>query len=218
MSHYSQGRQDEVLQAIFKKTGTTNKRCVEFGFDSDTLTGGNGANTARLILEEGWTGLLMDQGRQNHAINLWRETLTPENLAEVFTRHGVLLESDYVSIDVDSVDLWLCRAMFQAGYRPRVVSVEYNSNYALHESVTARPGTTWQYGDQCYGASLAALYRVGQEFGYHLIDAVAGMDVFLVRSDMCEPVPLAEFAKYTQIPWHAVSAPGRIAAIMMEYP
>lgn len=217
MSHYSQGNQDEVLQAIFEKIGTTNKFCVEFGMDSDELTGGNGANTARLILEEGWTGLLMDQGRQNSGINLWRETLTPENIAEVFVRRGVLLEPDYVSIDVDSIDLWLFRAMLESGYRPRVVSVEYNSNYALHESVTARPGTTWQNGDQCYGASLAALYRVGQEFGYHLIDAVAGMDVFFVRSDLCDPVPLAEFAKYTQIPWHAVPTPERVAPTMMEY-
>jgi hypothetical protein len=217
VSHYSQGSQDEVLQAIFEKIGTTNKCCVEFGFDSDELTGGNGANTARLILEDDWTGLLMDQGRQNLDINLWRETLTPENLAEVFVRHRVGPCPDYVSIDVDSVDLWLFRAMLEAGYRPRVVSVEYNPNYSLAESVTARPGTTWQNGDRCYGASLAALYRVGQEFGYHLIDAVVGMDVFFVRGDLCDPVPLAEFAKYTQISWHTASTPERIASIMVEY-
>lgn len=214
---YSQGCQDEILKTIFDRIGTTNKLCVEFGFDSTELTGGNGANTARLILEDGWKGLLLDRDRQNLLINLHQITLTPENLSSVLAFHNVPREVDYVSIDVDSIDLWLFRALLQSGYRPRAVSVEYNANYRLEESVTMRPGQTWQNGDQCYGASLLALHRVAARFGYNLVDVAPQMDAFFVRGDLSEPVPLEKFERFTQIPTHAVPTLRRVAEAMVEY-
>jgi hypothetical protein len=215
---YSQGNQDDVLATIFGRIGTTNKFCVEFGFDSDELTGGNGSNTARLRLEEGWSGVLFDKDHENGAINLHRELLTPDNLSSIFARYNVPPEPDYVSIDVDSIDLWLFRAMLLAGYRPCVVSVEYNPNYGLGESVTMREGETWQNGDRCYGASLAALYKVGHElFGYVLADVTPQMDAFFVRGDLWPETSLQAFEQFTNLPMHAVPAQGREAAVMVEY-
>ena len=54
---YSQNGEDEILEYIFSKVGTTNKFSVEFGV-------GNGfeCNTIYLLEKKGWKGLMMDYG------------------------------------------------------------------------------------------------------------------------------------------------------------
>ena len=47
----------------------------------------------------------------------------------LFRQHGVSIEVDYVSIDIDSFDLWVLRALLASEFRPRVLTVEYNSNF-----------------------------------------------------------------------------------------
>ena len=70
---YSQENQDGIIESIFKHIGTTNKQCVEFGFNSRELTTGSGSNVARLVVEDGWTPLLLDSDYENPSINLHRE-------------------------------------------------------------------------------------------------------------------------------------------------
>ena len=153
---HSQGGQDGVLGAIFAQIGTVNTPplAVEFGFDSDSLTGGFGSNVANLVLHQGWRALLLDGGHENPAINLHREFLTAANIVEVFTRHGVPPEPDYVSIDLDSTDLWVFRALLKS-FRARVFSVEYNSHFPLDAAITFPddPAERWQE-DRGYGVSL----------------------------------------------------------------
>ena len=215
---YSQAQQDTILARIFSTMAPINKVCVEFGFNSTDLTGGSGSNAARLILEEGWSGTFFDQTYENPAIHLYREHLTPDNIAAVFARYKIPRDLDYLSIDVDSIDLWLWRALLETDYRPSVVSVEYNSNYGLTESVTARPDTV-NRNDQCYGASLAALYRLGMAFEYALVDVEPGLDLFFVQADRW-PGPvltLEDCAAYVNLAVHPVPSAERKAAVMMAY-
>ncbi len=216
---YSQSDQDGIIESVFGQIGTTNKFCVEFGFNSQSLTGGSGANAARLILEDGWRGLLLDSSFSNPSINLHKEFLTPENIGSVFRRHGVPSEPDFVSIDVDSVDLWLFKGMLQAGFRPRLVSIEYNSNFSIDESVTMPIGVKWQE-DACYGASLLALYEVGREYKYSLVAVSSLLDVFFVPSSLCsaEHVPTLEYlAQFTGLPAHRVPTMER-RKLLAKYP
>ena len=76
-----------------------------------------------------WSGLLMDGGHTNASINLHREIITSANVVELFGKHAVPYEPDYVSIDIDSTDLWILRAVLASAYRPRVLTVEYNCVY-----------------------------------------------------------------------------------------
>lgn len=215
---YSQAQQDAILKGLFESIGVTNKFAVEFGFNAYELTGGTGSNVARLVIEDGWRALLFDGHYQNPSIHLYREWITPANLADLFARYEVPVEPDYVSIDVDSIDLWLLRAMFEGGYRPRVVSCEYNPNYAIAECVTVRPGTV-NTNDNCYGASLSALYLVGREFGYQMVDVEPGLDVFFLREDVClfPPLPVEAFAPSTELRVHRAADPARVAAVLMNY-
>lgn len=185
---YSQGGQDGILEEIFRHIppATSPPSCVEFGFNADSLDGGSGANTARLILEKGWRGTLLDDRRGNPAISLWRERLSASTVVNTFERLGVPRTPDYISIDVDSTDLWIFRALLPH-YRASVYSVEYNSHFPLEASITFPddPTERWQ-GDRGYGASLGALVDVAAENGYSLVAVEPRLDAFFVRDDLLE--------------------------------
>ncbi len=175
---YSQTMQDGVLEEIFKRLGTTNKQFVEFGFDSDAYeTGGGGANT-RLLHAKGWRGLLLDGGHANPAINLHKAMLSPENIVDLFAEHGVPDEPDYISIDLDSCDIWLFLALAK-WYRPRVVTIEYNSNFPAGSTLAWPPDCSlgWEPfkaggHPRVMGSALGAVYLAAADAGYVVVHAV----------------------------------------------
>jgi hypothetical protein len=184
----SQGGQDGILAEIFRhvRPANTPPFCAEFGFNADTLTGGSGSNVATLVLDHGWRALLLDERYENPAINLRREFLTSANIAETFRTWGVPERPDYVSIDVDSVDLWLFRALAPR-FRAAVYSVEYNAHFPLDAAVTIvdDPTVRWR-GDRAYGASLRALVMVAREHGYSLVAVEPALDAFFIRDDLID--------------------------------
>ncbi len=207
---YSQSYQDQLLDLIFANVATVNRPpyCVEFGFNSTSLTEGSGANVAKLVLEHGWQGLLLDGEHDNPAIGLHRHFLLPSNIAEVFRRYGVPQQPEYVSIDVDSIDLWLFEALLPA-YPALVFSVEYNANYPLDAAITF-PNDAQQHWqrDRGYGASLKALTLLAQRHGYALLWVVPGVDAFFIRNELIDDgsgricFPFDKWRDCTGIPCH----------------
>jgi hypothetical protein len=185
---YSQSYQDMLLERIFSTIGVRNTPpfCVEFGFNDASLTGGSGSNVANFVLHHGWRCLLLDGSHANPSINLHRHFLTAENICDVFAEHGVPTEPEYISIDVDSTDLWLFRALL-CRYKAMVYSVEYNSCFPLERAITFPNDASkiWP-GDRGYGASLKALQMVAAEGGYSLLWVVRPFDAVFIRNDLIE--------------------------------
>ena len=216
---HSQGKQDGILLYLFQHLGVTNKYFVEFGFNSATYEGGTGANTHVLWTHFGWRGLLLDGANENPAINLHKEMITPGNIVGLFDKYRVPIEPDYVSIDLDSIDLWVFRALIQGGYRPRVASVEYNVNMPIDAVLVQAPDASAVDGfDYTFGASLRAIATVAEELGYVVVHVVKGLDVMLVRADLMRGVdvdPLEEWeACCTNQTVHAIPSPERVASLM----
>lgn len=181
---HSQLGQDGVLNELFHQLGTTNKYYVEFGFNSDRFDGGSGANTYNLYLQ-GWEGLLLDGGNENPSINLHREYLSTDNIVELFKKYNVPSEPDYVSIDVDSCDIWLFLEITKV-YHPRVVTIEFNPNFPPG-STFAWPmtcGESW-HGDRFMGSSLGAIFEAARDSKYIVVHAL-DFEAFLVREDLIE--------------------------------
>jgi hypothetical protein len=173
---YSQNGEDGIIQAIFKKIGTTNKYFVEFGVEN-----GKECNTRYLMEKNGWKGLLMDEKNENK--NVKKEFITAENVNELFKKYGVPKEFDLLSIDVDGNDYWIWRALGGA-WRPRVVVIEYNSKYKPPKSVSIEyePNFQWD-GTDYIGASLSALAKLGEEKGYKLVGCDnTGLNAFFVNN------------------------------------
>ena len=178
MRTYSQGTQDGVLRLIFQRIGVTNARCVEFGFGYagtkrgwDAIRDHPGLNT-RLLVRQGWQPTYFDALFGDASINVTYAVLTTGNIGSHCRAAGVPLTVDYVSIDVDSIDVWLLLGLLEAGYRPRVILCEFNSNFMSTPFVTMQ--RKWVAVDeqrQTFGASAAALNLVASKFGYQAIFA-----------------------------------------------
>jgi len=159
---------------------------------------------------------------------LKRTWISSMNIVSLFADGRVPAEPDYVSIDLDSADLFIMHSILASGkYRPRVISIEYNSNFEYnanidHNSkrkVTPPPPLAIVYPDAevmstypwehtlgaehavpgrnysaalCYmGASAGAIAMVAEQFGYAIVNATRGLDLFLVRKDVwgSRPIP-----------------------------
>lgn len=202
---FSQDGQDGSLQYIFKHIGVSSKSFVEFGFNGPTYAHDSGANS-NFLYQLGWRGLLLDGGNDNPDINLHKTWVDPYTIVSVFSKHNVPKDLDYLSIDIDSTELWTFRSILSSGqYRPRVVSVEYNSNYPL-ESTLCNVGNGYRWGgDRLFGSALLPLKMVGEEFGYSLANVVSYLDAIFIRNDLLNGSRVPDFETwrpFTSRPHH----------------
>lgn len=175
---FSQAGQDGVLEHIFDIIKTTNQFFVEFGAGDGVRL----SNTANLRINWGWQGLLMDANPFIPTPQVVkREFITAENVNDILRKYLVPYEFDYLSIDIDGNDYWVWKAI---ACKPRVVSIEFNSNFPHDVSVTMpyNPNHVWD-GTAYYGASLAALTKLANHKGYSLVHIVSNLDAFFVRND-----------------------------------
>lgn len=189
---FSQSNQDGKLEFIFENLEKYNKLnndkfCVEFGYNSDTITGGSGPNTTNLINNHNFNHLLIDIEYENPSINLFKHHLTSDNICNIFKKYNVPYEPWYVSIDVDSVDLWLLKAILNE-YKPYVITIEYNAHFPKDNAITFRDVGEEPAGNsnRVYGASLKAIDMVAKEMGYSIVELEIGLDAFLIRNDLIE--------------------------------
>lgn len=179
---HSQNGEDGVIEAIFAVIGTTNRFFVEFGVQDATE-----CNTAYL-LDQGWTGLLMDGGGISHNPKavVQREFITAENINGLLAKYQVPQQFDLLSIDIDGNDYWVWRALT---YRPRVVVMEYNAGIPPDQrlAIAYDPHFVWT-GSDYFGASLRALAELGKEHGYVLVHCErAGANAFFVEQSALPP-------------------------------
>ena len=76
----------------------------------------------------------MDGNNENLDINLFKEIFFPDNIVQLFEKHKVRKEFDLLSVDTDSYDFFTLTAILEAGYNPRVIIVEYNSDFEIFDS------------------------------------------------------------------------------------
>jgi len=213
--HSSQGMQDGVIDFISEHIEITNKYCIEFGYDStswdDCLP-----NTKYLVHERKWDYLLMDGNCHNPDINLYRHFITSENICELFQQYDVPKEPGYISIDLDSTDIWVTDALLK-NYRPSFFSVEFNPNFPI-DAAMAFPNDVDEFWhmDRVMGSSLKALNMMAQNHGYSLVYAgcystARHHDAFFIRDDLIEQthIPSLETFSNIHVPLHAVCVNGR---------
>jgi hypothetical protein len=193
---WSQSDEDGILLLIFAAIGFTNRLCVDLG---SALP--EGSNTANLIFNWGFGGLLVD-GDPTHvgaANRLFREHpdtwlsppkvvhawITRENVNELIESQGLNGEIDLLSIDLDGVDWWICREI--RCVRPRAIVVEIQDIWGTVEAVTVPYSPDFRHDvdyDYC-GASLMAWVKMLGERGYRLVATNRlGFNAFFVRQDL----------------------------------
>ena len=181
---FSQFDEDGILLYLFTVLGVAHKTSVE-------ICAGVGyeCNSANLIINHAWDGLLIDGDAENVRIvrefygrypdTFWRPPtvvhawVDAETINDVITDNGFSGEIDLFSLDMDGVDFWIWKAI--TCINPRVVVLEFNGcipadvsvtipydrNFAVREHEEQKPGYL--------NASLAAWVKLGREKGYRLV-------------------------------------------------
>jgi hypothetical protein len=187
---YSQNEEDGIIQEIFRRIGTTNKRFVEMGC-ADGLEN----NTTYLLLS-GWSGLWFD-GNEAHIVDVEKRfqpflssgTLRARAARVDAENVNALLadvpdEIDLFSLDIDGNDFWVWQNIERL--KPRVAVIEYNGTFRPPIAAVAPydPKFQWDFTGY-FGASLKALELLGRQKGYSLVGCnLTAANAFFVRDDL----------------------------------
>jgi len=191
-SGFSQNGEDGILDVLRRQLLRSNRYFVEIGA-SDGLEN----NTAWLLVAEQYSGLMVEGdpelakqarrimppygiGAECHEMFVTRESV-PELMALAWHH-----DPDVLSLDIDGMDYYVAQALLDAGFRPRIFVVEYNSVYGPVRSLTVeyRPDFVFSEAHPTqlyYGVSIAGWRRFFEGRGYRFVTVNRhGVNAFFV--------------------------------------
>ena len=203
-NEYSPTYEDGILLYIFSLIGMSTKKLLDIG--AGTV---KGSSTANLIVNHGFTGLLIDGNPQNATLlNDYYAThpetrygppttlsmmVHRENVNRILASHDVKGEIDLLCIDVDGIDYHLWQAINVI--QPHVILVEYQDILGPEKSWTIPYSTDFnpkaysanKASNNYCGASLQAFATLGRQKGYRLVGCnKGGWNAFFIRAGLGE--------------------------------
>ena len=202
---FSQTDEDGIINEIFKRIGTTNKKFLEFGVNTSK-------NNTTFLLLNNWTGVWLEISNlkiiriknkykiplKNNSLRIYKKKITAENINKVIKSTHLKGVIDLLSIDIDGNELYLLNKLSQI--RPRVIVVEYNSKFPppFKKSIKYSPNFIWKYDDYL-GSSLQELVDNLKKKNYALVGCnVSGVNAFFVKKELLKN----KFPKDTSATFH----------------
>ena len=192
---FSQWGEDGIIQHLLRNIEVSRKIFVEFGVQNYTES-----NTRFLLINNNWSGLVIDGGSEEVAYIkndpiYWQYNLkavntfiTKDNINQIFAENGIQGEIGLLSVDIDGNDYWVWQAIDSVN--PAIVVSEYNFRFGAIKAVTVPYDagfvrTKAHYSNIYYGASLKALCLLANRKGYTFVGCnSAGNNAFFVRNDL----------------------------------
>jgi hypothetical protein len=189
----SQSGEDGIIQEIVRRLDVERGWFVEVGAWDGVLY----SNTYALV-QQGWRGVGIECDAEKFRA-LQRNMRDVPGYLPICTRvsrdgdrgldavlAGTLIPHDFalLSIDIDGNDYWIWDSL--RDYRPAVVVVEYNPRFSAAE-LKVMPFDDSHVCDEesgDYGASAAALEKLGRSKGYRLVAYTGFLNLFFVREDL----------------------------------
>jgi hypothetical protein len=211
-SGFSQNGEDGILDVLRSQLFKTNRYVIEIG-SADGMQN----NSSWLIVAEQYDGLMIDGNQKlverarrtvkNHSIGADYINLFVDNKNISLIKDLALYsDPDVFSLDIDGVDYYIAEEIFNAGFRPKIFAVEYNSVYGPDRSLTI-PNidgfvfTTAHPTHLYYGTSIAAWRKFFARHGYLFITVDRkGVNAFFVdpscfNADFINEIIGTEFAE-----------------------
>ena len=196
---YSQNDEDGIIEEIMRRTGIKQSKFLEIG------CGDGKENNTHYLALSGWSGIWIDGRQENiQAIKDMAGEISFESKKEVdiviksafLTRNNVVSEIqnslnlcgwkydqiDFLSVDVDGSDIFLCEKIFET-FTPSVVCIEYNSIFSPSCKFIPpyQENYVWAIDDYM-GASLLSVCELFEQFGYFLVCCnLSGVNAFFVQ-------------------------------------
>ena len=191
-SGFSQNGEDGIIDFLSRKVLVPNRFFIEIGaFD------GVENNTAWLAIARKYRGIMVEADAGNS--KLARKLMQTYNVgvecipmfvtkasAAALKARAFCADPDVFSIDIDGNDLHVAQVLLEAGFRPRIFVVEYNSAFGPERPLTipyrddfdlhaAHPSGLY------YGASVAAWKAFFARHGYRFLTVEScGVNAFFV--------------------------------------
>ena len=190
---HSQYDEDGIIAEIFRRIGTTNRHCIEFGAGDGT------ENCTGFLAMQGWKTLWIDGGDTllQTIESGWRPEvergqlvarqafITVDTIDRIILEAGFSGEIDLLVVDVDGNDYHFLENI--SAVAPRVICAEYNGNIPpdVDWKMARKDDYVWCGLDDRTGASLKALENMLGGRGYALVGcSPAGVNAFFVRKDL----------------------------------
>ena len=191
---FSQFGDDGIIQWLVSNIEFPNKNFIEFGVEDYTES-----NTRFLMMNDNWSGFVMDGSEKNvekiiSSEYFWRYNLTAkavfidaENINDLLSSTLLARDVGILHIDLDGNDYWIWKAIDVIS--PVVVILEYNSIFGIDRAITIPYDKSFfrthaHYSNLFAGASLRALHELSVAKGYSFIGCnSAGNNAYFVRSD-----------------------------------
>lgn len=191
---FSQWGDDGIIQYLINTLDIPNKTFIEFGVENYEE-----ANTRFLLINNNWSGLIIDGSRTNidevkkselywkYDLKAVSEFITTENINNLFLDNGFKDDIGILSVDIDGNDYWVWKTINSVS--PVIVVAEYNSVFGStnpwsipYQSDFVRGMA--HYSNLYYGSSLQSLCDLAQEKGYSFVGCnIAGNNAYFVRQD-----------------------------------
>lgn len=191
---FSQWGDDGIIQWLVNNLDIPNRTFIEFGVQNYRES-----NTRFLMMNDNWSGLVMDGSEANVAQIIdseyfWKYDLMAKtvfidrsNVNESIATAGMEKEVGILHIDIDGNDYWIWKEIEVIS--PIVVILEYNSVFGIERAITVPyradfDRTMAHHSNLYFGASLAALHQLSYEKGYSFIGCdSAGVNAYFIRKD-----------------------------------
>lgn len=201
---FSQNGEDGIIGNLFAAVDIDREFFLEIGC-------GNGKqNNTSMLAEVGWRGLGIDQKparvaayNERALARGWQSVAICEHVTCNFARQLARAISDVAvfSIDIDSTDWHIVKAMVDAGFRPTIIVAEYNAAFEHRPlSVPYSDRFKSRFKHFYFGAGLQAWRLLLEPAGYRFVTVdSSGVNAFFVRedavvTDLLDQVEWLEFA------------------------
>jgi len=193
-SAFSQNGEDGIIDYLTKRIKTPNKYFIEIGSADGIENNSAWLATCRQfsgLMIEGNTKLLSSAKKIRH--NLGVEYLdwfvTQENIDKL-NEYALYTNPDFFSLDIDGNDYFLLTTIIEGGFRPKVITVEYNSAYGPDNKLTIEYDPKFVHNTSnlesypYYGVSLAGWKTYMSSIGYEFVTVESnGVNAFFIDPD-----------------------------------
>src|ERR1035441_9103151 len=230
-SGFSQNGEDGIIDFLLFNLNTQNRCFVEIGSSN-----GLENNTSWLAIVRRYSGLMIEgddvlaqKCRQNfqmlnYGLQSTHASETLNNIRELMAL-SLHKNPDLLSLDIDGIDYYVMKEILVAGFRPKIIVVEFNSAFGPSANITVQYKPDFNYTKEhpthlYYGVSIMGWRNLFANCGYRFITVDQnGVNAFFVdetefSADFIDGIRGFEFQEnFAQLLKHRVSWEGQFASI-----
>ena len=191
---FSEWGDDGIIQWLINNLEISCDTFIEFGVQNYRQS-----NTRFLMINDNWTGFVMDGQNQNveeirnseyfyrYELEARSVFIDRDNINKLIASQQFNPEVGLLHIDLDGNDYWIWKEIDSIS--PVIVIIEYNSVLGIDRAITipykkSFRRTKAHYSNLYFGSSLKALYHLANQKGYAFIGCnSAGNNAFFIRKD-----------------------------------